>query len=384
MSKETEIRESPFQYLKRREDNSAFTDEIVNNWYIARAYVLDKLKDVHFSPDENRHLHVIIEGDSPLMLAVVRQVALSAHYINFVEYDQFDQLVCRNRSVITLVSQKEARELISELNKEENLGNLLAYCKYTVGGKTVNADSYIDLELNILKNDEDKDGIRMCENEVRAFIEGKTEDDIFSIDTRKAVCASLTYDLGGIINNLPYEDINGADRYNRALDAFQSRVLKIGSETLIKDNWKNNLTKVKEGLSNLMCADCFESREASVAALCESDYKKLGRKERMSLWEKNNRALSLSEHSRWIVEKLIMGYNPMSPEQRSKYQSLFKKQRKAYRDELKNNSTAPAHLNLCSYRELRRVDPDNMKYDSFLMLAIPFILGRICKEDERK
>ena len=113
MSKETEIRESPFQYLKRREDNTAFTDEIVNNWYIARTYVLDKLNDVHFSPGENRHLHVIIEGDSPLMLAVVRQVALSAHYINFVEYDQFDQLVCKNRSVMTLVSQKEAQELIS-------------------------------------------------------------------------------------------------------------------------------------------------------------------------------------------------------------------------------------------------------------------------------
>lgn len=381
MSKETEIRESPFQYLKRREDNSAFTDEIVNNWYIARAYVLDKLKDVHFSPGENRHLHIIIEGDSPLMLAVVRQVALSAHYINFVEYDQFDQLVCRNRSVITLVSQKEARELISELNKEENLGNLLAYCKYTVGGKTVNADSYIDLELNIVKTTEDEDSIRLTEKDVKGYVKEKDEKDIFSIDTRKAIYAGKAYDLGSVIDNLPYEGLNDAERYNRALATFQSRVLNNPRpETLVDE--KDNLTKVKEHLSNLMCADCFESRKASVAAQ-RANYDELGRKKQMALWKQFNEALSLSEHSRWVVEKLIMGYKPMSPEQRSTYQSLFKKQRKAYRDELKYNSTAPVHLNLCSYRELRRVDPDNMKYDSFLMLAIPLILGSIPKDESK-
>ena len=382
MSKETKIkREKPFQYLKRREDNSAFTDEIVNNWYIARAYVLDKLKGVHFSSGENRHLHVILEGDSPLMLAVARQVALSAHYINFVEYDQFDQLVCRNRTVITLVSQKEAQELISELNKEENLGNLLAYCKYTVGGKTVNADSYIDLELNIVKTTEDEDSIRLTEKDVKAYVKEKDEKDIFSIDTRKAIYAGKAYDLGSVIDNLPYEGLNDAERYNRALATFQSRVLNNPRpETLVDE--KDNLTKVKEHLSNLMCADCFESRKASVAAQC-ANYDELGRKKQMALWKQFNEALSLSEHSRWVVEKLIMGYKPMSPEQRSTYQSLFKKQRKAYRDELKYNSTAPVHLNLCSYRELRRVDPDNMKYDSFLMLAIPLILGSIPKNESK-
>ena len=370
-------REHPFEYLRRKEDDSAFPKEIVNNWYIARAFVLEKLKDVYFVPGANEHLHVIIEGDSPVMLAVARQVALSAHYINFVEYDALDRLVCKNRSVITLVSQKETSQLIAELNKEENFCNLLQFCKYTADGKTVNADSYIDLELNIVKSIEEVDGIRISEKEVSDFVNSKKEDDIYSIDTRKAVCAKKTYDFGALIDNLPYEDINGAERYNRALAAFSSRVLKKSFKPLIEDSWKSNLAQVKEGLSNLICADCFESREKSIEAQCSTDDRKLSEKERRALWEKNNHALSLSEHSRWIVEKLIFGYSPMNQAQRHEYQSLFKKQRKAYREQLKNNSAAPVHLDLCPYRDLRRIDPNNMKYDSFLMLAIPLILEKV-------
>ena len=169
-------------------------------------------------------------------------------------------------------------------------------------------------------------------------------------------------------DNLPYEDINGAERYNRALAAFSSRVLKKSFKPLIEDSWKSNLAQVKEGLSNLICADCFESREKSIEAQCSTDDRKLSEKERRALWEKNNHALSLSEHSRWIVEKLIFGYSPMSQAQRHEYQSLFKKQRKAYREQLKNNSPAPVHLDLCSYRDKCRhpFQTPNSRYDSHI------------------
>ena len=31
------------------------------------------------------------------------------------------------------------------------------------------------------------------------------------------------------------------------------------------------------------------------------------------------------------------------------------------------------HVNLCSYRDMRRIDPANMKTDCFLMMAMPEI-----------
>ena len=51
--------------------------------------------------------------------------------------------------------------------------------------------------------------------------------------------------------------------------------------------------------------------------------------------------------------------------------------RKEYRDSLKKEIGERAHIDLCSYSDLRRVNPDDMKYDSFLMLAIPNILAKV-------
>ena len=104
------------------------------------------------------------------------------------------------------------------------------------------------------------------------------------------------------------------------------------------------------------------------------DLKKL----KKQIWEdeSNNKALSQSEHERWVVEKLVMGYRPFNDEERYQYESLFGEGRKAYCKEMKNNASDPAHIDLCSYRDLRRINPDDLKYDSFLVLAIPTILNK--------
>ena len=141
---------------------------------------------------------------------------------------------------------------------------------------------------------------------------------------------------------------------------------------------RGNLTKVKESLSNLFCADCFESRKKGIEKWREKEQKKSDEKVKTEdAWEKFNMALSQSEHERWVVEKLIMGYRPYSDQERFQYESLFGEERKAFRKKLKNNASDPAHVDLCSYRDLRRISPDDLKYDSFLMLAIPKILERV-------
>lgn len=378
MTKEIKT-ETPFDYLTHK-DGKAFSHETINNWYIARAYVLDKLKNIDFAPNDYGHLHVVVTGDSPLMLAVVRQVALSAHYVNYVEYDVYGKLVCTNRTIVTLVSQNE--NIVSELKKEEYLCNLLDYCKYSVNGMEGNKDSYIDIELQIVKVLSESDTpntVLMTEEDVQAFLKTKKDEDIYKIDTRSAVYASRMYDLGSVIGNLPAEDIHCAKRYTQALGKFQHVHMPKRMTPLIDDEkWKGNLTMVKESLSNLFCADCFESRNKGIEKWREKEQRKSDEKVKTEdAWEKFNMALSQSEHERWVVEKLIMGYRPYSDQERFQYESLFGEERKAFRKKLKNNASDPAHVDLCSYRDLRRINPDDLKYDSFLMLAIPKILERV-------
>ena len=372
------MRERPFEYLRRQQTGEPFEQETVKNWYIARSFVLEKLKQISFAPGTSRHLDVVIEADTPLMLAVLRHVALYAHYPNFIEYDALGNLACLNRTCITLISNRDADAIVADLKGEEYLCNLLDCCKYTVYGDVKNADSYLDVEVVIAHQaGEDFDCLRISENDVKSYIESRSEESVCSIDTRKAVFASQVYMLGGVIDNIPYEDVNDASRYTQALDTFQYRILS-GNKglQLVSSDWSSRPMAARNGISNIFCTDCFASRELAIKSLCPN-YDKLGVKERMSLWEKYNNPLSLSEHNRWTVEKLIMGFKPLSSRQRTEYESLFEAKRVAYGKMLKSNVASAAHIDICSYKDLRRIDPDSLKYDSFLMMAIPLILDKV-------
>lgn len=380
---------TPFDYLRRR-NGDEYPPEVYINWCKAREFVMDRLKDMFFTPDDSGHLHVMVDGDSPLLLSVARQLALSAHYANYVEYDMSGTLVCKNRTVITIKSKNA--HIVEELKKEEYLCNLLDYCKYTVFGEEHNASSYIDIEFEIVEEIRQADvpnEIMMKEDDVEAYFRAK-KDEGFHIDTLTAVLASGMYKLGDVIGNLPAEDFHCARRYFQALDKFQySQMDKEKDLPLIDDDCKSDPIKVKECLSNLFCADCFEQRY-KVLHRCylealkrkEADQgKKLGRREieklKEELCERYDEALSRSEHERWVVEKLIMGYRPLNNKEILQYECLFGDARKAFCKQLKRNASDPAHIDICSYRDLRRINPDDMKYDSFLMLAIPKILEKV-------
>lgn len=379
--------EKPFEFLTKK-DGSVFSSETYKNWYMAHAYVLDKLKDTAFVPNSDEYLHVVVtnvddEKSRPLMLSVARQVALTAHYINYEE-ENLDEKK-RKRSVITLVSSK-SKEIVAELKKDEYLCNLMDYCKYSYGSTVINKDSYIDIEIEIVgeaprENKENKNEFFFRGNEVVSFCNSKFEDEIYSIDTRKAVFASRMYDLGAEIDNLPYEDIHSTERYAVAIDVFQFVKMDEKMRLLMDESrWKKHekQTKVLECLSNLFCSDCFEPRAKAVRLYCEQE--KISESE---AWKRLNFLLSKSEHERWVVEKLILGYKPMNDMQRLEYESQFGNSRKQYVKKLKwlSESKELSHIDLCSFSNLRRIDPNNMKYDSFLVLGIPEILKRINDDD---
>ena len=333
------VRESPFEYLRDRNGNK-FSEETVKNWYKARAYVLGNLG--------GNQQNVVVDGDSPLMLSVVRHLALYAHYIS------------KKPTVITLVSQNEKIE--DELKKEEYLCYLVDYLK--------RADCDLDIELHIKKEiPADFQGITMTEADVNDFINKKNHDEVYAIDTRKAALAQKIYELGAVIDNLPAEDIHCTKRYAMALESFEYNLMEDEIKPLIdKAQWENNPIKVKNGISSIYSADCFELRAFAMKGDKKNSY---------HVWEENNEALSISEHARWVVERLIMGYRPINHNERMQYEILFGEKRQDYFKMLKNNPKDLAHIDICSYHDLRRIDPNSLKYDSFLMLAIPRILDRL-------
>ena len=199
-----------------------------------------------------------------------------------------------------------------------------------------------------------------------------------------------------------------------------------------EDDKKGTLYQIKlrNKLSNIFCADCFVTRIKSLfdnkvckdmekvikKAYCsvkrskedeEIDWKKMIKKaccsvkrskedeeidcetvcittdmlnymiknhekDLLKLVGNNLKTMAKCEHARWNVEKLILGFSPFSPQEQYEYNRRFGSSRSSYRNKLKKNEAH--HINLCSYDDLRLIDPDNMKYDSFLMLAMVRIL----------
>ena len=85
---------------------------------------------------------------------------------------------------------------------------------------------------------------------------------------------------------------------------------------------------------------------------------------------------------------LSCSYRPFNNEERYRDEALHvqfrnKDKIKRYRDSLKKNDHILAHIDLCSYRDLRRINPVSLKYDSFLMLAIPRILKVVNESEEQ-
>ena len=340
--------EKPYEYLKRK-DGTAFSTEIVKHWYEARVYVLDKLKDVVIGPDSGESLHVVLTSDSSLMLCVARQFALLCHFANF------DDSKVGNRTLITIVSQN--KQIFEELVMEEYLCNLPYHCNRTLfGTKVENNDNYTDIELEVVEKWDGKDGAMvLSEEDVKAFLSSKSEEEIYSIDTRKAVIADRIYSVGTLIDNLPAEDIHSPSRYAMALDAFQYRLLREDITPLVNPKkWANDLTRVKNGISNISCTDCFETRMKCIT-------------------EEQTEAYSKSEHARWLTEKLIMGFRPLTKTERIHDERLFSSDKSNFRKQLKKKASDPVHIDICDYADLRRIDPDSLKYDTFLMLAIPMI-----------
>lgn len=387
----------PYEKRGLEECKNPFSDEVINGWYSARKYVLEQLstnKDMGaegIPPSSSDRVHVVIFHKGPMALYVARQVALVAHFPNFKEGDGKKKNSKNCTKITILYNRIKHPDILKELEKDEYLCNLPKVCKcsfvndYT---ETINKQSYIDIELELVafNSDEEFENYRPkvdAGNNLEPVIideyilEQITQcDPPLEIDIRNASRVNMVYGVGADIDNLPPDTPNTAERYDMALSYFcyqQSSKETMAKWEGLSKGKKDSLSfqiNLRKKLSNVFCNDCFSTRFKSVLDKPD-DLMNQDEKELLCVVKDNIQLLAQCEHARWNVEELILGFSPLTPEERWKDAQLFGEARKAYRKELKNKGH---HIDLCSCQDLRRINPADRKYDYFLMLAMVKIL----------
>lgn len=330
-------------------------------YYTARRFVLSLFDNDNFpviGPNSPDSLHFVFEGHSDLMFAVVRQVALLSHFPNF------NDETGTKKTVLTILCPDVSTidgllEIKHHLSSPEYLGNLLDYCENEIVLKgnivACNENSFIDIKIGI------KGGIDPIPEENSIFVitesmlsEIHIEEKEMLIDISDAMNVNLIYNIGVDVNSLPSFDFANISAYQLATDVFRNKF----SQEDKKNLWLS-LSHEKK-CSNLYCADCLKLRYKLISQNrhCLQDFID---------------ALACSEHSRWNVEELILGFRPLTPSEKYKFSILLGKEKDNYR--ISKRDDEKAHVDLCSYQELRRINPGDMRYDYFLMLAAKYILN---------
>lgn len=375
------------------ENIDGIQNQQIQEWLAARHYVLGRCNHLDGAKglkiDSDKHVHVKItldneddEENNSLAMAIARQVALITHYPNFKESEE------TTRTIISIIYKKCDSSKLKKLLKMY-LGNLPDYCQFLVDGKDESLyyhtyKNYMPLDIAIEIRQEGTESFLCPKDDNKAIIKDIKMSDVLkdnscntpidAISIKRSMLINTAYKTGADIDNLPAYDNANVYRYSIALDCFFNH----SSEEYVQNKWDK--AKVMDKLSCLFCADCMNERLDGLFdthGLTMVQYIKKNKKDVIKTIQENIDALALCEHSRWNVEKLLLGFRPYSILEQFTIESLFGDAKKNYRRKLKDKGV---HLDLCSYPNLRRIDPGNIKYDYFLVLAIPHILlSNYCK-----
>jgi len=367
--------------------------------YQARKFTSNLFNTIKgIGPKSNVSMNFVFEGNSDGMKAVMRQVALRAHFPNFNESCR------RHRSIYTIVldtikSEDHLKESVSLLSGDECLGNLPKYCKLTFRFDDnepffiENENSFLDIELEIIGLCEysfdklfgnlDRSEINLTSGEIiRTVLIRKSDLSKISLDSREefaidinvAKRVNMIYKIGVDIDNLPAFDFTNYSMYNIAINVLKHRfsskeIQKYWDELDSGHSNASPLEKVAKKLSNVSCADCLEQRIKDL----KSEYDRDNEVALDKMIKDNIEILAKCEHARWNVEELVLGYRPLNPVELWEFSTKIGEERDIYRK--RKRDTEKAHVDLCSCHDLRRINPSDLRYDYFLILAIPIILS---------
>lgn len=377
-------------------------DTVARDWYVARRYVLDNLKAWTLSclgTQGPGRFHVALRGNSSLAKAIARHIALVAHF------PHFDETRPETRVRITLLyenrpSMADLEAEAETLKREEYLNNLMVYGNYSLvsaagGHRIVEGLPFLETEIELRSVSDIADyGEALLlpdDDTVRTEVtrrHGALPDAFSETDVIRGMRVNGAYCLGDTIDNLPSEDNDTPMRYNIALDYLRAVRHRRREEMWLQafsrnadGSWSISQRDLRNRISSIFCGDTFESHIRSIMGLRTDITRKYlfanARSIRKAL-RANLEKLARVEHARWNAEKLILGFRPLTDEEALKDERAHSR-RGAYRRSLKNHATLPAHIDIAGYADLKRINPQDLKYDCFIILAIPYILRKTIK-----
>ena len=171
------------------------------------------------------------------MCSVVRHLVLVAHYPGF------DEVKGSLRTRITILCRgmhtvEELEAAAAGLSAEEYLCNY-ALMAPRIFRKAPNEEPqqrdavlpWLDVELEFVGVDKYSDYTEKCElratdADADAIVAAIPDDDLYIIDTSKAVLANMVYWVGADLENLPATDTTATKRYNLALNTLCYKKLR--------------------------------------------------------------------------------------------------------------------------------------------------------------
>lgn len=337
------------------------------------------LKDINNWVDESlfgthpKFLHVVIVGDDEQMLLVAKQMALLAHFPTFDENKQ--PITCTKISILGL-------EKTSDFWKDV-FGNLL---KWQDSWITVPLDIVIE-HVALVKDVSELESCaetwiqdHKCESTKLVVYNAEYIDSLIELDKKTfsdearidmAMRANMVYDASQKFDIIRSNDLDNIKEYEKPVKMFVSI-----SNKEVLSHW-NNITEEVLKTSNFCLVDSLLVRMRSLDMMKKNRHLCFLYRDTMyKTLSENLFAMSMSEHARWNVEKLINGFRPFTKEEKSKHNGLSDVARKEYEMSLKKDPNMHAHIDLCSYERLRSIDPNSVKYDSFLLLAMIRYCGK--------
>ena len=371
---------------------------------LARHIVLSEIK----APDNGgiwcdsvKHVRIVIVGSDLLSLNIVRNLALVCHYPNFDDEKE------SNRTIITIVSpNSNGRDDVEAVKDrlESMTGFLLSECMWrcvSCGAKSVEwkgpkINSFLDLEFEFigldgidvnsyitdnLDTDANEvvsiiDSSKLLSEQTKSWIENHLyqyyvidKDNLRSyvtdcrVDVSRAQVVNMLYEASTHLEDVYMADLFKVTAYKEAIESFCRHI----SVKKRESSW-NRISDVSLKLSSVYCADYIDTKIRCVEA-GNCDLKHLNGREL--------ECFAKSEHARWNVEKLISGYRPYTVQERYDDERLYTEPAKMKAARKRMKTEFHAHIDICSCKELIRVDFESYKYDCFLTLAADDII-RIC------
>ena len=190
--------------------------------------------------------------------------------------------------------------------------------------------------------------------------------------------------LCNYVYDLIFTDTINNDAINKKIAEIKDASDK-GAMQSAREAWKK-LT-IFNRWSNRYMANSFETKLRSVG--CYLDNYLLHYDNVCAAFAEHSEMLAECEHNRWNVQQLLMGFRALTKEEADEYNKRTDKdEKKNYKGEMKNGREK-AHLDICSFEHLGKIEKDVQDYDRIFNHAIPVILkltemAKLPKEVKKK